>query len=96
MGYDTLFAGTYLKGFETEDMSLHLYERHVAVQFADTVQAAPIYMFVGEILQQVAKRVDAQFVAEHLTPVGTHARQVLDVLLEQGNHAVSTSAIFKS
>ena len=83
MGYDALFACTHLKGLETQDVPFHLYERHIAVQFADAVQTAPIHMLIRIVFQQVAKRVDAQFFTKHLASVGTYARQVLDVLLEQ-------------
>ena len=69
---------------ETEDMALHLYEGHVAVQFANVVEPASVNMFVGVILQQIAERLNAQFLAEHLFAIGADPRQILDVLLQYG------------
>lgn len=48
-------AGTHLERLETEDMSLHLYERHVAREFPDVIETAAVHMLIGIILQQVTK-----------------------------------------
>ena len=94
--HDAFLAGTHLEGLETQDVALHLYEGHVAIEFADAVQPAAVDVFVRIILQQVAKGVDVQFFAEHLPPVRTNPRQVLYVLLQYRSHPISTSAIFRS
>ena len=87
MSHHPFFAGTHLEGLETEDMALHLYEGHVAVQFANVVEPASVNMFVGVILQQIAERLNAQFLAEHLFAIGADPRQILDVLLQYVNHS---------
>ena len=89
-------AGTHLERLETEDMSLHLYERHVACEFPDVIETAAVHMLIGIILQQVTKSLDAQLVVEHLLPVRTYAWQVLYVLLQYIRHPIKTSAIFRS
>ena len=94
--HDAFFAGTHLEGLETQDMAFHLYEGHVAIQFAYAVEPAAVDVFVRIILQQVAKGMDVQLFAEHLPPVGTNPRQVLYVLLQNRSHPISTSAIFMS
>ena len=87
MSHHPFFAGTHLEGLETEDMTLHLYEGHVAVQFANVVEPASVNMFVGIILQQIAERLNAQFLAEHFFAIGADPRQILDVLLQYVNHS---------
>ena len=96
VGYDAFLAGTHLEGLETEDVAFHLYERHVARQFADGVETAAVHMLVRVVLQQVAIRHDAQFLAQHFLALRSHPRQVLYVLLQNIVHPISTSAIFRS
>ena len=69
-------------GLEAEDMSLHLYKRHVAREFTDGIEPAAVDMLVGIVFQQVTKGLDAQLVAEHFPAVRAYARQILYVLLE--------------
>ena len=82
VGNDTLLASTHLEGLEAEDMSLHLYKRHVAREFTDGIEPAAVDMLVGIVFQQVTKGLDAQLVAEHFPAVRAYARQILYVLLE--------------
>ena len=82
MGHHTLLARTHLERLETEDMSHDLYERHVACQFVDGVDLRPIDMLVGVVFEQVAIRVDTEFIAQYLLPVRSHPWQVLYVLVE--------------
>ena len=35
--HDAFLAGTHLEGLETQDMALHLYEGHVAIELTDAV-----------------------------------------------------------
>ena len=92
----TFLAGTHLEGFETQDVSLDLHKRHVAIQFADAVETTSIHMLIRVILQQVAIRQNAQLFVEHLLPRGANTWQELYVLLQQWRHPISTSAILRS
>ena len=96
VSHDALLAGTHLEGLETEDMSFHLYERHVARQFADAVEAAAVNVLIGIILQQVAIAADAQLLVEQLLARRANPREVLYVLLQDIVHDNNTSAILRS
>ena len=65
-------AVSHVKRLETEYSAAYLDKRHVARQFVDGIDSTSVDMFVGVILQQVAKGIDAQFFAKHLFAVGSN------------------------
>ena len=89
-------AVSHVKRLETEYSAAYLDKRHVARQFVDGIDSTSVDMFVGVILQQVAKGIDAQFFAKHLFAVGSDPRHILDILLQYVGHRQSVSAIAKS
>ena len=100
MGDHPFLAWAHGIGLETEDMSYHLNERHIARQLVDGVNLRAVDILIGIVLQQVAIGADAQLVAEHLLPTRAYAGKVLDILVED-THAVvegriSASAICRS
>ena len=96
VGNDTLLTCTHLKSLETQDVPFYLYKWHVTRQFTDAVQAASVYVLIGEVLQQVAICYNAQFLVEHLLALRAYPWQVLYVLLQYVSHPISTLAIFRS
>ena len=73
MSHYALLARPHLESLETQDMSYHLHERHVASQLAYTINLRTIYVFIRVILEQVAVGLDAQFLTERLPAIGTYA-----------------------
>ncbi len=97
VGHDPLLARPHLERLERENAPFHLYERHVARQFGNAVDPRAVNVLVGIVLQQVAKRPDAQFLAEHPSALGPYARQVLYVLLQYvASHATKVQLFFIS
>ena len=68
-----LLTRAHRKGLETQDMSYHLYKRHVARKLVDGVHLRAVDVFVGVVLQQVAVTLNAKLVAQHLLTVRSHA-----------------------
>ena len=60
VGHDAQLARPHVELLETQDAPHDLYERHVARQLVDGVHPRAVYVLVGVVLQQVAKRLDAQ------------------------------------
>ena len=81
VGDDAHLPWPHLKLLEAQDAPHHLHKRHVASQLTDGVHLRAVHVFVRIVFQQVTERLDAQFLPEHLLAPGTHARQVLYVLL---------------
>ena len=82
MSHHALLAGPHLEGLETQDVPHHLHKRHIARQLVYGIDLRAVHIFVGIILQQVTKCLDAKFLTQQLLPVGAYARQVFDVLIE--------------
>jgi hypothetical protein len=61
---------------ETDELPANLHERHVGGQFRGAVEAASVYMLVGEIIQQVAPGLQTQFLLQQVGPLGTYTRQI--------------------
>lgn len=74
--------GIFLK---TQDAAFHLNES-LGGEFVDGVKLGAIHMLIGEVLQQVSIGLDAQFPLQQILPLGTNARQVLDVLRKDVIH----------
>ena len=86
VGHHTLLARPHVEGLEGENRPLHLHKRHLERQLPYLVNLGSVNMLVGVILQQVAKRADAQLLAEYLLPLRTHTAKVLYVLLKYAAH----------
>ena len=81
MGHDTFFAGAHGEGLETEDMTHHLYKRHLACQFVDGIDLRAVHVFVRVVFEQVTIGLNAKFITQHFLAVGPYAWQVFDVLI---------------
>ena len=63
---------------ETQDLALDLHKRHVCRQLMDIVEARAVNVLVGKVVQQVAKRRDAEFRFQQFGTLWAYARQVGD------------------
>ena len=82
MGHDSLLARSHVELLEGENLGAYLHEGHLATQLGDGVEVAAVDVFIGEVLQQVAPRVNAELLLQNLGTPWTNARQELDVLVE--------------
>ena len=55
---------------------------HALGEVSNAVYHAPVYIFIGEMVQQVAQGEDFQVLTQHLAPYGAHSFQILDVGLQ--------------
>ena len=72
--------------FDAQYLALDLDVRHVGIQVADSVDAAPIDIFIWVIGDQVAQGEDAQLLVERGGSLGAYTTQKLDVTLLQFKH----------
>ena len=102
MGHHTLLARSHVEGLVAEYAAHDLHKRHVARQFVNVVDLAAVYIFIRIILQQVAIRLNAQFLTEQLLAIRPYAWQVHDVLLQYVHYysglllLITASAMFRS
>ena len=82
VGHHALSPGTHTVLVETQDLTLYLHKGHVGRHLAYQVDAAAVYVLVGEVLQQSTPRRYVQLVAQYISLLGPHARQVHDVLVQ--------------
>ena len=85
MSDDANLPWSHGKFLKTQDVAFHLYVG-IRGKFVDGVELRTVHMLIGEILQQVAKGLDAQFPLQQFLSLGAYARQVFDVLVEDVIH----------
>ena len=61
-----------------QDLASHLHERHLGRQFMDIVQARPVDVLVGKVVEEITERRDAKFRLQQLGPLRTYAGKVGD------------------
>ena len=61
---------------ETDELSADLHKGHVGSKFRRAVKPAPIYVLVGEIVQQVAPGLQTQFLLQGFGTLRTDTRQI--------------------
>ena len=77
--------------FEAQDLTFQLDIRHIAIYFMDVIKTASIYIFIREIIQQVAQGKDIQFLVQHSCPLGANTLQVLYVASGDVEHNISAN-----
>ena len=80
MCHQAFAALAVVESLKTQDFPFHLDERHTLHQFRDFVEMPPVDVFVGVILQHVAKRMDVEFFTQNLLTLGTHTRGIHNIL----------------
>ena len=84
----------FTQRFETKNLAFQLNVRHIAVYLMHVIKTASIYIFIGEIIQEVVQGKDVQFLIQHSSPLRTNPLQVFYVACGQVEH--NNSANFKS
>ena len=96
VGHKAFVAGTIVEEVETQYLTLQLHEGHVGVQFAHRVDAAPVHILVGVVLQQVAEGLDAEFGLKYLLARGSYPRCVHHVLFQYVGHKCCGWVLFSA
>ena len=96
VGHQPFVAGTIVEEVETQYLTLQLHEGHVGVQFAHRVDAAPVHILIGVVLQQVAEGLDAEFGLKYLLARGSYPRCVHHVLFQYVGHMRCVRILFSA
>ena len=70
---------TFSHRFKTQDLTLQLNIRHIAIYFMDIIETASIYIFIRKIIQQIIQGIHIQFLVQHLRSLRTNPLQILYV-----------------
>ena len=65
--------------FKTQNLPFQLDIGHVSVYFMDIIKTATVYIFIGEIIQQIMQGKDIQLLVQHCRPLGADTLQILYV-----------------
>ena len=79
------FLSAFANLFETDELSTYLHEWHVGCQFRGVVEAASVYVLVGEIVQQVTPGLQTQFLLQEFGSLGADTRQVRKFGVKDGS-----------
>jgi len=86
VSHDAFLALAHGKFLETHDLSAYLHERHVAPQFADGIDLRTVHIFIWIVFQQVTPCPDVELRTQQLFFLRAYAREIHDVLVENGIH----------